>query len=120
MADNSKEFIGMVLNNKYEIKSLLGKGATGNVFKAQHILMDLPVALKILHPFLTKDETAVKRFYREARLAMTIKHPNAVSVMDFDIIDGNLFYLVMDLITGVSLSTLLSRETKLDIPRAVK
>jgi serine/threonine protein kinase len=120
MKDNVKNFIGAVLNNKYEVKALLGKGGTGNVFKAQHLHMEMPVAIKILHPDLSADETMVKRFHREARLAISIKHPNAVSVMDFGVIEGNTFYLVMELITGVSLSMLLKRESKLEIPRAVK
>lgn len=120
MKDDAARFIGMVLNNKYEIQSLMGKGSMGNVFKAMHLHMDMPVAIKILHPSLTEDETIVKRFHREARLAISIKHPNAVSVMDFGVIEKNIFYLVMELITSGSLAALIKYEPKLEIHRAVK
>jgi serine/threonine-protein kinase len=120
MEDSAIDFIGVVLNNKYEVNALLGKGGTGNVFKARYLDTGMPVAIKILHSFLTADETAVKRFHREASLTSLIKHPNAVSVTDFGVINSNIFYLVMELITGISLSMLIKRESKLDIPRAVK
>lgn len=120
MKDDTNKFIGMVLDNKYEIKQLLGKGGTGNVFKGMHMYMQIPVAIKLLHPHLVTDETAVKRFHQEAKLALSIKHDNAVSMMDFGVINNELLYLVMEYIEGVSLAYLLKQEKGMDIHRIVK
>lgn len=120
MKDDTSKFIGMVLDNKYEIKQLLGKGGTGNVFKGEHLYMQIPVAIKLLHPHLITDETAVKRFHQEAKLALSIKHDNAVSIMDFGVVNNELLYLVMEYIEGVSLSYLLKQEKGMDFNRVVK
>ncbi|KAF0250369.1 MAG: serine/threonine protein kinase bacterial [bacterium] len=120
MKDDISRFIGMVLDNKYEIKQLLGKGGTGNVFKGTHLYMQIPVAVKLLHPHLITDETAVKRFHQEAKLAISIKHDNAVSIMDFGMVNNELLYLVMEFIDGISLAYLLKQEKGMDINRVVK
>lgn len=120
MKEDINKFIGMVLDNKYEIKQLLGKGGTGNVFKGVHVYMQNPVAIKLLHPHLVTDETAVKRFHQEAKLALSIKHDNAVSMMDFGVINNELLYLVMEYIEGVSLAYLLKQEKGMDIFRSIK
>ncbi len=72
--------------------------------------MAIPIAVKILHPSLTTNEIAVKRFYREARLALTIKHPNAVSMLDLGVIEDTTLYLIMEYISGTSLHTLIKVE----------
>lgn len=118
---NSQDtFIGKVLDGKYKIEYLIGKGGMGNVYHAKHLYIDFSVAVKILHPDLTTDTTAVERFRREARSARAVNHPNAIQIMDFGITPDNILYIVMELINGISLQKVLEKETILNTSRVVK
>jgi eukaryotic-like serine/threonine-protein kinase len=122
--ENQKEtpnkIIGMVLDGKYKVEKLIGRGGMGNVYGGRHLHIGVPVAIKVLHPHLIADDTSVERFRREARSALAVNHPNAMSVMDFGVTDSNrLLYLVMELIEGSSLYEVLDKEGALDIVRAV-
>jgi serine/threonine-protein kinase len=118
--ESGDKFIGLVLDAKYQVDRLIGKGGMGNVYEAKHLHMGLPVAIKILHPHLVTDSTAVERFRREARSARTVNHPNAISIMDFGVTSDNILYLAMELINGISLQEVLKKETTIDFTRAVK
>ncbi|MEW6734777.1 MAG: serine/threonine-protein kinase [Acidobacteriota bacterium] len=118
--DEADRFLGMVLDGKYQIQSLIGKGSTGNVYGGKHLHMDIPIAVKILHSHLNTDDTAVLRFRREARSALAIKHPNAMSVMDFGVTADNILYLVMEYINGMNLGEVLHREPFIDSVRAIR
>jgi eukaryotic-like serine/threonine-protein kinase len=118
--ESPDKFVGLVLDAKYQVERLIGKGGMGNVYEAKHLHMGLPVAVKILHPHLVTDSTAVERFRREARSARTVNHPNAISIMDFGVTSDNVLYLVMELINGISLQEVLKRETTIESSRAVK
>jgi eukaryotic-like serine/threonine-protein kinase len=117
--EETDQVIGLVLDSKYKIERLIGKGGMGNVYEAKHLHMGLPVAIKILHAHLIKDGTAVERFRREARSARTVNHQNAISIMDFGVTSENILYLVMELINGISLHEILKKETCLESVRAV-
>ncbi len=118
--ESPDKFIGLVLDAKYQVERLIGKGGMGNVYEAKHLHMGLPVAIKILHPHLVTDSTAVERFRREARSARTVNHPNAISIMDFGVTSDNILYLAMELINGLSLQEVLKKDITLDSTRAVK
>lgn len=118
--DEADSFIGMVLDGKYKIERLIGKGGMGNVYESKQLHMGLLVAVKILHPHLITDGTAVERFRREARSAHAVNHPNAISIMDFGVTTDNILYLVMELIDGISLHALIKKEGALDPVRAVR
>jgi serine/threonine-protein kinase len=112
--------IGRVLDGKYKIECLIGKGGMGNVYKAKHLHIGFPIAVKILHSSLLKDPTAVERFRREARSARAVNHPNAIQVMDFGITQDNVLYIVMEFIDGVSLQKILDKETILNPQRVLQ
>lgn len=112
--------IGKVLDGKYKIEYLIGEGGMGNVYKAKHLHIGFPIAVKVLHPSLIKDSTAVERFRREARSARAVNHPNAIQVMDFGITQDNVLYIVMEFIDGVSLQKILEKETILNPQRVEK
>ena len=118
--ESPDKFVGLVLDAKYQVERLIGKGGMGNVYEAKHLHMGLPVAVKILHPHLVTDSTAVERFRREARSARTVNHPNAISIMDFGVTSDNVLYLVMELINGISLQEVLKKETTIESSRAVR
>ncbi len=112
--------IGLVIDNKYRIESKIARGGTGMVYKAAHIQLNTPVAIKIIHPHLANDPKAVERFRREALMTMKIRHTNAIAIMDFgtttfilpkssigDIklnnVEANSVYVVMELLQGMTL-----------------
>ena len=94
-----------VIAGKYRIESRLGAGSFGVVYRATHVALDHPVAVKILqHNVLPLDDRsdALARFRREGISACRVNHPNAVSVLDFGTENG-VAYLVMELLEGKTL-----------------
>jgi serine/threonine-protein kinase len=100
--------IGEVIGN-YRIVSELGKGGMGVVYRAEHVQLGKPAALKMLLPQLCHDPAIVQRFFNEARAASAIDHPGIVEVFDFGIHRDGRAYLVMALLRGESLETRLGR-----------
>src|SRR5688572_31456340 len=111
--------IGQTLDEKYRVEQRLSAGGMGAVYRARHLSMDRPVAIKVLHQRLVADESARLRFQREARAAVRLKHQNAVSVTDFgETADGNV-YLVMELLEGPTLREILVKEAPIETARAI-
>jgi serine/threonine protein kinase len=102
----------------YNVDSLLGEGGMGKVYTATG-----PdggrVALKLVKDDYARDETFRRRFYREARIAQTVQHPNVVPVVDTGEHDG-LPYMAQRFIEGMSLDEKLKRDGPLDVPTAVQ
>ncbi|HYN86419.1 MAG TPA: serine/threonine-protein kinase, partial [Pyrinomonadaceae bacterium] len=110
---------GLVLDDKYRLDERLGEGGMGAVYRATHLLIERPVAVKVLSARLVTDEAAKERFRREARAAGRLQHTNAVAVTDFGETKDGLVYIVMELLEGTPLRSVLAREAPLDPARAV-
>src|SRR5215216_507424 len=104
------EMIGQTIGN-YRIEAVLGAGGMGQVYRARHIHLDRPAALKVIRLDIAQDSDLQARFRQEARAIGALKHPNIIEVYDFDEYQG-LAYLVMELITGGSLRDLLRRRAE--------
>lgn len=87
----------------YAIEGVIGRGATGVVYRARQEAVDRPVALKVLHSELITNRRAVRRLKREARLAARLAHPSIISAIDMGVVDG-LWWYAMELVVGVSLA----------------
>ena len=111
--------IGQTLDEKYRIEQRLSAGGMGAVYRARHLLMDRPVAIKVLHQRLLADEAARIRFQREARAAVRLQHQNAVSVTDFGETTDGYVYLVMELLEGPTLREILLKEGPIETARAI-
>lgn len=111
--------IGHVFDGKYRLDQRLGGGGMGTVYRATHLLIDRPVAIKVLSQRFVGDETAQHRFRREARAAGRMQHPNAVTVNDFGTTQDGWLYIVMELLEGRTLREILALEGRLDPARAV-
>jgi len=112
-------FVGRTLDEKYLVEEPLATGGMGAVYRARHLSMDRPVAIKFLHQRLVEDEAAIGRFHTEARAAVKLRHPNAVSVTDFGQTSEGVVYIVMELLEGRTLREILSREAPLETARAI-
>jgi serine/threonine protein kinase len=102
----------------YRIEALIGRGASGGVYLAEHVRLGRKVALKILSPELAADDVFRQRFIRESRLAAELDHPGIVTVYDAGEQDG-IPYLSMRLVEGTDLATVLEGG-RLDPDRAVR
>jgi eukaryotic-like serine/threonine-protein kinase len=111
--------LGRTLDDKYLLESRLGVGGMGTVYRARHLLIDRPVAVKVLNQRFVEDEAARARFRREAKAAGRLQHTNAVGVTDFGQTTDGYVYIVMELLEGRTLRDLLSKEAPLDVARAV-
>src|SRR5256885_15883905 len=103
MIETKDLFIGRTLDDKYLIEERLGAGGMGAVYRARHLSMDRPVAIKVLHQRLVEDEVARVRLQNEARAAVMLQHSNAVSATDFGQTSEGCVYIVMELLEGRTL-----------------
>lgn len=104
--------IGRVLDGRYEITKLLGRGGMGVVYLARDEASSREVVVKMIAPVLRDDEEAVARFEREARRLKGLDHPNIVRFLDYGCED-DLSYLVMEYVDGELLRDVLERHKKL-------
>ena len=94
---------GVVLATKYRLEELIGAGTFGAVYRATHVELDSPVAVKILQPSVTANEESLARFRQEGIAACRVRHPAAVAVSDFGVTETGVAYLVMELLEGLPL-----------------
>ena len=100
---------GRLLGNRYELIEKIGNGGMAKVYKAKDQVLNRFVAIKILRDEFTTDQEFIKRFEAEAQSAASITHPNIVSVYDVGN-EGNLYYIVMELIQGKTLKEIIVEE----------
>jgi serine/threonine-protein kinase len=112
--DGRDELIGCVLDDRYRLEERIGGGGMGQVYRARHLRMDQAVAVKVLHPDLSADPSAARRFAREARHTFRFDHPHCVRVMDFGATPSGTLFLVMEYLTGRTAA----QEIEVDGPMA--
>ncbi|NMC72050.1 MAG: serine/threonine protein kinase, partial [Myxococcales bacterium] len=110
---------GTMIDGKYRVVRLLGEGGMGEVYEAEHAFLERRVAIKILNPEFTRNDDAVRRFYREAQAAGRVGHENICEVIDIGQTVGGLPYIVMQLLVGRSLTQLIAESAPLPIGRTV-
>ncbi|MGH9066159.1 MAG: protein kinase domain-containing protein, partial [Acidimicrobiales bacterium] len=106
-----------VYNGRYELVRQVARGGMAEVYLAKDLLLDRPVALKVLVPELSVDRSFVARFRREAQAAANLSHPNIVSIFDWGEADRT-YFIVMEYVDGRPLSALLAAEGPLPADRA--
>jgi serine/threonine protein kinase len=103
-------FIGQTFKGMYFVEMRIGGGGVGDVYRARHVTLDVPVALKILKKSLLSDPSVVQRFHREARAASRLRHPNVISVTDFGQTDDGTLYMAMEYVAGKSLARAIAED----------
>ncbi|HEU4713079.1 MAG TPA: protein kinase [Pyrinomonadaceae bacterium] len=114
----SDQYLGEILDDKYRLERLLGRGGMGAVYLATHVGTERYVALKLISPQFMRNREFVERFKREARAAGRLRHPNVVDVTDFGfarVQEGQVAYLVMEYLDGCTLGDVLAEETRLEL-----
>jgi serine/threonine protein kinase len=115
--DNS--MVGTVLNGHLKILNCLGAGGMSVVYKAEDVLLNRVVAVKVLHSHSALNPQNVLRFRQEAMAASKIDHPNVIRIYEFNIPENGQPYLVMDYIQGQSLAEFIKENGPIELRRAV-
>ncbi|MDO5293813.1 MAG: Stk1 family PASTA domain-containing Ser/Thr kinase [bacterium] len=109
---------GMYISDRYEIIEKVGSGGMADVYKARCHRLNRFVAIKVLKSEYSNDTSFVMKFRAEAQSAAGLSHPNIVNVYDVGDDDG-LYYIVMELVEGITLKNFIERKGKLEIREAV-
>ena len=117
-AASQDPFLGTVLDQRYEVVSVLGAGGMGTVYRARHLALNRLVAVKIMHPQLAVDRKTIQRFEQEARAMSALSHPHLISIQDVGLTKFNTPYLVMEYLECRSLAELLDSDAQMETGRA--
>src|SRR5438132_290484 len=113
--DIVRERLQRIIEGKYRLERLLGKGGMGQVFLAHDLTLEREVAIKVLPPDVAQDDQVVRRFQQEAKTAAKLDHPNIIPIYRVES-EGGLNYFVMKYISGTSLEDLLDKKEPLPVP----
>jgi serine/threonine-protein kinase len=109
---------GRLLGGRYRLEQCIGSGGMGEIYRARRTHIGDTVAVKVLRGDVVEDEKSRQRFYREAKAAAMLHHPNAVVIHDFGEDADGTAYIVMELLIGLSLRQVLSQEGTINAYRA--
>src|ERR1700692_4661045 len=109
---------GRLLEGRYRIIALLGKGGMGEVYRADDLTLGQPVALKFLPDEAARDQSLLERFKNEVRIARRVSHPNVCRVYDVGEMEGHTFF-TMEYVDGEDLASLLRRIGRLPEDKAL-
>jgi serine/threonine protein kinase len=112
--------IGTTIAQKYLIQEPVGAGGMGVVYRATHLSLDRPVALKMLNRALLADPTIVARFHREARAASRLNHPNSITILDFGQAEDGTLFMALEFLSGRTLARVIADEFPVGARRVVK
>jgi serine/threonine protein kinase len=107
-----------LLGNRYQLQQVLGAGGMAKVYLARDLMLERPVAIKVLKQDLSTNPAFRKRFQQEARAAANLSHPNIVTVHDFGFHHGRL-YIVMEYVPGKDLKTILKQVGRFPVQDAI-
>jgi serine/threonine-protein kinase len=111
--------LGRVFDGRFEVRTALGQGGMGTVYRGWQLTVDREIAIKVIHPKLASDRVAVKRFLREARLSSRLNQPNIVNVYDFGQTEDGVLYIAMELLRGHTLARELEAMRPLPLRRVL-
>jgi serine/threonine-protein kinase len=106
-----------IVNDRYRVERSVGRGGMAEVFLAHDLLLDRPVALKVLFPEYANDPNFVERFRREAQSAAGLTHPNIVAVYDWGKVN-NTYFIAMEFVQGRTLASILKEKLRLTARQA--
>ncbi len=109
---------------KYQLLEKLGRGGMAEVYKGYQESLDRYVAIKLMHAFLVSEQDFLQRFKREAKAMASLRHPNIVAIYDFDVYRDDMYYLVMEYVSGGTLKQkledLAANQQTMPLERAIQ
>ena len=108
---------GMIVGERYEIISRIGSGGMADVYKAKDYKLNRLVAVKVMKAEFSEDKSFISKFRKEAQAAAGLAHPNVVNVYDVGE-DNGIYYIVMELVQGITLKDYITRKGKLTVREA--
>ncbi|MCP8616569.1 Stk1 family PASTA domain-containing Ser/Thr kinase [Salirhabdus salicampi] len=112
-------FNGQMLNDRYKILQPIGGGGMANVYLARDIILNRDVAIKVLRMDYANDDEFIERFRREAQATISLSHPNIVNIFDVGEEDGDIYYIVMEYVRGMTLKQYIQYYGPLQAEKAV-
>ena len=113
-------YLNQVLNNRFKVESKIGEGGFGAVYRGTQLATGRKVALKLLHPEMTKDENLVARFRREGMVLCNLRDAHTITTYDFDQTQDGTLYIAMELLEGKSLHQVFHEQAPLEWKRVFK
>jgi len=110
---------GTVILGRYRLESILGKGGMGSVWRAEHLQLRSPVAVKLLDAAISNNQQMLARFMREAQSAAALRSPHVVQIFDHGVEDGTAF-IAMELLQGESLAERIARLKQLPVEEVIR
>jgi serine/threonine protein kinase len=110
---------GSVLDGRYEIVEPIAEGGMGAVYRARRLLLGDEVAIKVMRAEFAVDPSSKERFFRESRACAQLRHPNIVSILDFNVDADGRPFLVMELLNGRSLRQEIAARGALPLTEAI-
>ena len=111
--------VPQIIAGRFRIECEIGKGGMGTVYRATHLGLERPVAVKIIKPEFASDTDVADRFMREARTMARLRHPNAAMIFDAGNLPDGRYFIVMEYVEGTTLSEALARDGRFTPERAV-
>ncbi|HEY0004804.1 MAG TPA: serine/threonine-protein kinase [Pyrinomonadaceae bacterium] len=109
-----------IIAGRFRIECEIGTGGMGTVYRATHLGLERPVAVKIIKPEFASDPDVTERFMREARTMAKLRHPHAAMIFDAGHLPDGRHFIVMEYVEGSTLSEILAREGRFTPERAVR
>ena len=119
MSSLSGDLVGRVIDNRYQVTSVLGQGGMGVVYEAIHKYLNRKVAIKVLQQALATDEGYVARFLREAQAVAALKNRHTITVHDFGVTEDGQLYFAMELLEGLPITDVIEQDAPVPFDRAV-
>ena len=116
--DPEDALIGQTIDNRYAVESVLGEGGMGLVYRARHIVLGKPLAIKVLRPDVSRDAEIIARFKQEAQSASGIGNQHIIDISDFGTLPDGSTYFVMEFLEGNDLTHVIEQQQPI-APRRV-
>src|SRR5262245_51020946 len=105
---------------EYEILELIGEGGMGAVYRANHVLLNEPRAIKIIRKILSNDAEFVQRFIEEAKTLTKLHHPNLVQFYEFGTLEDHTLFMVLEFLHGESVLKRIERQKRIPATEAIR
>ncbi len=115
------QLVGMMVSARYSLQAYVQEGAMGVVYRASHLALQMPIAVKLMKPPRDGGQgVRTRRFAQEARTASRLHHPHIMTILDFGRSPGGLLFMVSEFIDGITLTHLLRQEGPLPLSRVLR